>query len=144
MDREELKKKLHSKINEKIIRRNPNAQLIKTTLDLNTNEGLIIAVKSMITDTELPYIKRIKNIVERSKVLERKYKPLKDKHLPIYMSIVSGDFTMENIGMFEMMLIKKDSIKNNDISFEDADERMKEMLYEKYKIDDKPTQPPDN
>lgn len=143
MDREQLSQKLHSKINAKRITR--NAHLIKTTLDLDTNEGLIIAVKSMIMDTELPYIKRIKNIVERSKVLEKKYKPLKDKYQPIYTSIVSGDFKMENIGMLEMMLVKKDSVRNNIISFEDADERMKEFLYEKYKIDDKPTDDtPDN
>lgn len=133
MNRDQLKEKLHAKMNQKRVKR--GAQPLFNTLD--SNESLIFAVESMVNDCQLPHIKKIKNIMDRSKILEQKYKVLRAKYEPLYMDILRGDFDLErDIPMLKMMLKEKDKIKNQEVTFENADEQMKEMLYNKCKIDD--------
>ena len=131
-NREDLKNKLHKKVNEKRVKRG----VAPIHQKIDSDEALVFAAKEMIKDCALPQMKRLK-VVQRNKLMLKKYKALKEKNFALYLSIVHYDVTMDNIGMLEMMIKKKNSIKNNEISMEDADEQMKEMLYEKYKIDDK-------
>ena len=134
MDRnnEELKGKLQNKINEKRVKRGVAPINNKITND----EALVFAAKEMIKDCNLPQMRKLKP-VQRSRMMLKKYQALKDKNYPLFLSIVHYDVTMANIGMLEMMIKKKNSIQNKEISMEKADEQMKELLYEKYKIDDK-------
>ena len=129
----ELKQKIKGKINEKRIQR--GVTLSVSNNNLNNDEILMVCVKSMMKDVQLPQIKKIKFLMEKSKILEKKYKPLRDKFEPIYMSILKEELTIDNIGMLEMMLKRRDSIQNKKISIENADEQMKEYLYNLYKMD---------
>lgn len=129
----DLKQKLRNKINEKRIQRGVAPSNIH---NINNDDDLMDIIKNMMRDVKLPYIQRLK-IMERNKVMEKKYKILQTKHEPIYRSILEDEIDIKDIPTLEMMLSKRQAIKNNEISAEDADERMKEQLYNKYKIDDK-------
>jgi hypothetical protein len=116
MDRkEEMRKKLRAKLDKKNSESN----------NLNSNEEILENVKAMINDCQLPYIRRL-NIRQKYNALEKKYKVLREKYIPIFRSILNEELTMDNIGMLEMMLEMKDKVE---------DDKMNNFLAEKYKLD---------
>lgn len=121
-DREELRKKLRNKINEKRIQ--TGRQPIHNPKTMTTEEDILNSAISMIKDCSLPYIKRL-NTRQKYNVLEKKYELLRKKYMPIFRSILNEELTMENIGMLEMMLKIKDTVKDQD---------MNDFLAEKYKL----------
>lgn len=129
----DLKRKLKSKINEKRIKRGAPPIMC----DVSTNDALLFTIESMCKDVKLPQIKRITNILEKSKVLEKKYKPFRDRYERLYIDILQEEFVFErDMPMFKMLLQKRDSVNRKETTIETADEELKELLYEKHKIND--------
>lgn len=123
MDRkDELRKKLKAKINEKRLQegRRPNQ-----SKNFSSNQNILETTKMMIQDCNRPMIKRL-NIRQKYNILSKKYQLLKDRHIPIFRSVLNGELTMENIDMLEMMLNMKDSASYD---------QMNNFLAEKYKLD---------
>jgi len=128
-----LKNKLRNKINGKRVQRGVAPV---TQCDVSSDESLILTVESLCHDVKLPQIKRIKNMLEKSKMLEKKYKPFRDKYQRLYIDIIQEEFVLErDMPMFKMLLQKRNSVKLQQTTIEDADEELKEMLYQKHKID---------
>jgi len=130
----ELQNKLRNKINKKRVQRGVSPV---TQCDVSSDAALILTVESLCHDVKLPQIKRITNILEKTKMLEKKYKPFRDKYQRLYVDIIQEEFVLErDMPMFKMLLEKRNSVKRQETTIEDADENLKEMLYKKHKIDD--------
>ena len=123
-DKQDLKNKLHSKINERRIQ-SGRQTVVNNNKKLTTNEEIYAVSKAMIMDCQLPYIKRL-NIRQKYDVLSKKYKNLKNQYIPIFRSILNDELNMSNIGMLEMML----KVRNNA-----SEDQMNNFLAEKYKLD---------
>ena len=129
----ELKRKLQSKINEKRIKRG----VAPIQCDVSSDEALIATVESLCHDIQLPQIRRITNILDKTKILEKKYKPFRDKYQRLYVDIIQGEFQLErDMPMFKQLLETRKSVNRKETTIEVADEQLKEILYNKHKIDD--------
>ena len=120
MDRkEELRKKLRDKINQKRIQEGRQPQ------NVNSNDDILQTSINMIKDCQLPNIKRL-NVRQKFNVLSKKYINLRDNYMPIFRSILNDELTMDNIGMLEMMLKMRNSASYD---------QMNNYLADKYKLD---------
>lgn len=130
----QLKRKLNAKINEKRIKRGAQPIIM---CDVSSDDALILTVESLCHDVKLPQITRITNILEKTKILEKKYKPFRDKYQRLYVDIIQGEFDLErDMPMFKQLLATRKSVNRKETTIEDADERLKEQLYESHKIVD--------
>lgn len=129
----ELKRKLNLKINDKRIKRGAPPIMC----DVSTDDALIFTVESLCRDVQLPQIKRITNILEKTKILERKYKAFRDKYQRLYVDIIQEEFDLErDMPMFKQLLATRRSVNRKETTIENADEKLKEQLYESHKIVD--------
>lgn len=123
-NRENLKRKLQNKINEKKMKSGRGAS-IQHTQKLTTKEDIYNTTVSMINDCQLPQIKRL-NVRQKFNALEKKYRNLKTQYVAIFRSVLNGELTMNNIGMLEMMLNMRETASYDE---------MNNFLAEKYKLD---------
>ena len=131
-DREDLRKKLRAKINEKRIKEGRQTKI--NHKDLISDGDILESAKAMIRDCQLPMIKRL-NVRQRYNTLETKYSGLRKQYMPIFRSILNDEINMNNIDMLEWMLNKKTSA---------TEQQMNDFLTNKYKLDKNENSKQDN
>lgn len=120
--REELKKKLKAKINEKRVQE--GRQTTINHKELISDSDILESAKSMIADCQLPMIKRL-NVRQRYNILEKKYSGLRKRYMPIFRSILNDEINMNNVDMLEWLIQQKTSAN---------DQQMNDFLTNKYKL----------
>ena len=75
---------------------------------------------------------KIKNPIQRAKMLKTQYKWLHDNYFPIFKATIYGEM---NLGLLRMMLNQKDRIDNKELSAKDASLQVGDVLAKKYGVD---------
>lgn len=126
-DKDALKLKLKTKIQQKKNKRGKKEKLHKYTFDLFTE------TKKMMAYVEQPHIKKLP-ILQKAHAASKVFPKLYEANIAIVKAVVQGEM---NLQILEMMLKQRERIVKGEVDKDTMDEHMGYYLFNKYKKDKK-------